>query len=180
MKRHEVEQWVEQFVLGGVAFLPDNVPGIGEQLHLLLDDGRVEALPVHTHRFLRAVAFYYGNDVEAMRRRYGAAIGRKQLVPLPFTSDWVLVPFKVRRPIGRQVVHGWFVAQHIRRMEPLSPQQTRMELLGKHAVTAHHSWRFCQAQMRHVRLVRDVYEEIHYSRSFRLALAMEPESQYGV
>ncbi|OJF16291.1 MAG: hypothetical protein A6D91_09420 [Bacillaceae bacterium G1] len=178
MKRHEVARHVDQFVLSGVAFLPENVPEVGEQLHLLMEDGRVTTLSVHVNRFLRAIAFYFGTDVSALRHRYGPAIGRKQLIPLPFTGDWVMVPLKVRNPIGRQPVYGWFVAQHICRMEPAAPQQTRVELNGKHVVTVLHSFHFCQAQMRHVRLVRDYYAEIHYAR--RLPLVMEPGIPYDV
>lgn len=178
MKRNELEYWAERFVASGVAFLPENVPDLGDRLRLLLDEGGVATLAVQANRFLRAIAFYYGTDVGVMRQRYGPAIGRKQLIPLPFADDWVMVPFKVRHPIGRQVVHGWFVAQHIRRMVPAAPQRTRVELSGPHAVTVHHSWKFCQAQMRHVRLVRDFYEEIHYGRGFRLA--MEPKGDDGL
>mgnify|MGYP001292061759 CR=1 FL=1 len=177
MKRNDLEQWAERFVLNGAAFLPENIPDVGDGLRLLLEDGGMAVLAVSANRFLRAVAFYYGADVAALRRRYGAAIGRKQLVPLPLAADWVIVPFKVRNPIGRQVVHGWFVAQHIRRLTPAAPQRTRLELSGSHAVTVHHSWQFCQAQMRHVRLVRDFYAEIHYGRGF--LLAMEPNGGYG-
>ncbi len=169
MKRQEVERAVEQFVLQGVAFLPENQPGIGDQLRLLQENGLSMILPVQVKRFLNGIAYYYGTDLTAMRQRYGQAIARKQLIPLPFTGDWVLVPFKVRNPIGRQVVHGWFVAHQIHQLEPLAPQRTRLLLAGGHEVSVYHSLNFCQLQLRHVRLVRHFYEEIHFLRYSALA-----------
>lgn len=176
MKRQEVLQAVEQFVLQGVAFLPENQPGIGDQLRLLQENGLATALPVQVNRFLKGIAYYYGADLTVMRQRYGQAIARRQLIPLPFTGDWILVPFKVRIPVGRQVVHGWFVAHQIRQMAPLAPQRTRLVLEGGHDVLVHHSLNFCQMQMRHVTLVCHMYEEIHFRR--RSAVARERGETY--
>lgn len=176
MKRQEILRAVEQFVLQGVAFLPENQPGIGDQLRLLQEDGLTTALPVQVNRFLKGIAYYYGTDLTVMRQRYGQAIARKQLIPLPFTEDWILVPFKVRTPIGRQVVHGWFAAHQIRQMAAQAPQRTRLALAGGHDVTVHHSLNFCQMQLRHVTLVRHLYEEIHFRR--RSAVVRERGETY--
>ena len=63
--------------------------------------GAVEADRRSVKANLRRLARFYQVDLEAARRRYGQYLGRAQGVPLPFSLSLVLVPVKMRVPVGK-------------------------------------------------------------------------------
>lgn len=152
---------IERFVHQGVALVPQNIIDIGEGLYLLMDNGDRVLLKLPVTRFLKELAYYYGVDLTALRNMYGQALGRKQLIPLPFAGDWILVPLKVRVPIGKQTAYGWFVPQMVQRVNKTGPRETRLHLVGPHEVLVYHSLEFYHMQMRHVTLVQHRYYQIH-------------------
>ncbi|MGI6706571.1 MAG: hypothetical protein ACOX6S_10145 [Clostridia bacterium] len=58
---------------------------------------------------LRDIAAFYHMDIGLIRRKYGELIGCRNTIPLPFTPELILVPFKVRQPLGtNDGAYGYF------------------------------------------------------------------------
>lgn len=116
MKKKEeqvVQMEVTDFFQHGVAFIPTNEPNVGDVLLVLGKNGEKEMLHRSARSYLQQLAKLFGVDLSSLRNRYGVAIGKKQLIPLPFALKWTLIPIQVRKPIGKQQAHGWIVKQAI-------------------------------------------------------------------
>ncbi len=151
---------VEQFVARGQAFMPVNAEGKGDIVKLLFPGGQTYLLDVQARTFLKQILRFFGGDLLSLRKRYGQVIGKKQLIPLPLSRQWTLVPFNMRIPIGRQDRTGWVVAQYVHQIEELSPTVTDIHL-EQMKIRVYHSRTFCLQQMRSARLVQAEFEEIH-------------------
>lgn len=156
------EDVMERFLLNGCAFIPDNGEGVGEQLNVLLQDGQCVTFNGRAQTFLERTVKHFGGDLVALRKIYGQVIGRKQHIPLPLAESFTLVPYKVRKPIGRQGAYGWLVAEHILSVQRKDRLRTAIYLTGSHEVTSLQSVESCRQQLRHVLLVRQ-----HYGRLYR-------------
>lgn len=166
-----VHHMIERFLIGGSAFVPYNREGTGDQLIVLLANGDKESLNIRAQTFLEQTVRSFGNDLVALRRIYGQAIGRKYYVPLPLTPQFTLVPFKIRKPIGRQGAHGWIVSEQIRSLKYKSSGISTLYLTGNHKVTALQSVESCEQQLRHVLLV-----QYHYGKLQRRPVVVRESS----
>ncbi len=70
----------------------------GNATRVYTADGCVYEDSRRTVSVLKAIARYYGADLQALRKNYGAVLGLSQYVPLTLTPKLVLVPLKMRRP----------------------------------------------------------------------------------
>lgn len=156
-----MEHRVERFIKEGCAFIPRNDDGVGERLILMFKNGETESIQTTVRTYLRHVVRFFGNDLAALRRVYGQVIGKRYQVPLPLTVDMTLVPYKVRRPIGRQGAYGWFMAEEIRGLRRLSRVHTAIYLTGEHEITGLQSLESCEKRLRHVLLVKNHYTMLH-------------------
>ncbi|AQS56223.1 competence protein ComK [Novibacillus thermophilus] len=152
---------VERFLMDGSACIPRNCTDVGDQLMLLLTSGKRECIKMTVRTFLKQSVAYFGNDLAALRKIYGQVIGKRYQVPLPLTEQLTLVPFKVRKPIGRQGAHGWFVAEHIRGLKRRSKVSTTIDVDGGHDILCLQSLESCEQQLRHVMLVKNHYMALH-------------------
>lgn len=151
---------VERFILRGQAFLPINKEGKGDIVKLIFDEGNTLLVDVQGRTFFNQVLAYFGADAQSIRGRYGPVIGKKQMVPFPLSTQWVLIPFYTRVPIGRQSRTGWIVGQRISEIKEVSRGKSSIAL-NRAEVLVYHSKRFCQQQLRHARLVLLEYEQVH-------------------
>ncbi|GAB7387581.1 hypothetical protein BSNK01_14180 [Bacillaceae bacterium] len=151
---------IERFIDHGVGFMPVNKSGIGDQVEVLYGDGSREFLETNSLSFLHQLVEMFGYRYSAIKNVYGKAIGRRKNVPLPLTKGWTLVPFKTRRPTGRQNCQGWFVASAIRGIRRETPLVSVLDL-PCHRVTVLSSLETCQAQMNNVILVEHHFRQIH-------------------
>lgn len=155
------QHWVERFLIDGSAFVPHNHEGVGDQLIVMLANGEKVQVRMKAQTFLEQVVRFFGSDLVALRKLYGQVIGRRYQVPLPLTAQFTLVPYKVRKPIGRQGAHGWFVAEQIRGLKRKSRVSTTIYLIGKYEITVLQSLESCEQQLRHVLLVQHHYAKLH-------------------
>ena len=89
--------WEEEFA----ALVPCYDENGGNATLIYSAGGAVEADRRSVKANLRRLARFYQVDLEAARRRYGQYLGRAQGVPLPFSLSLVLVPVKMRVPVGK-------------------------------------------------------------------------------
>lgn len=153
---------IEHFVSKGQAFLPVNAVGKGDIVQLIYQDGSTQLIDVQAQTFLKHVLSFFGTDLLSLRRRYGRVIGKKQLVPLPLSKQWTLVPFNTREAIGRQTRTGWIVFSKIQHLLEKNPHQTTIQL-HEYSVMIYHSERFTFEQLRNAKLVEVEFEQIHSS-----------------
>jgi len=132
---------VERFLMDGSACIPRNCTDVGDQLMLLLTTGKREFVKMTVRTFLKQSVAYFGNDLAALRKIYGQVIGKRYQVPLPLTEQLTLVPFKVRKPIGQQGAHGWFVAEHIQGLKRRSKVSTTIDVDGGHDILCCSHWK---------------------------------------
>ncbi len=165
MKENTIEKFVEQ----GSGFYPRNKEGRGEVLEILWQDGTISSTKIHASSYLKQIVQLFGGDLVNLRKLYGEVIGRKQMVPLPLTYNWVLVPFKMQNPIGRQESIGWFVAQDIVSFRTVGKLLTEIELKRGFHLTCYHSYQFCAQQMRSVTLVLVKFQQLHARRLVNIA-----------
>lgn len=152
---------IERFIKEGCGFIPKNCSGVGERLILMFKNGETESIQTSVRTYLGHIVRFFGNDLVALRRVYGQVIGKRYQVPLPLTVEMTLVPYKVRRPIGRQGAYGWFIAEEICGLKRLSRVNTAIYLTGDHEVIALQSLESCEQRLRHVLLVKNHYTVLH-------------------
>ncbi|MCF6094953.1 hypothetical protein L1765_13385 [Microaerobacter geothermalis] len=167
---------LEDFIMEGVAFIPYYMPSYGESTKFLFEDGSFRVSTVSSRTFLQRIHRFFGMDNMAMKQKLGREIGRKNLIPLPFSRHWTLVPFKVRKPIGNQPAYGWVLSHSILEMKEESRIRTTLLLTGSHQLTVLQSFGSCQSQMRNVKLVEYYFHDLHQKmdRIFERRLRIYP------
>lgn len=92
----KVEKMVEK---GLAAFIP--VYEDGNVTRIFTCDGQQILVRRTCRTVLKNLARFYGVDLVAVRERYGRSINKKQGVPIPMTTNLLLIPVKVRKnPLG--------------------------------------------------------------------------------
>lgn len=150
------------FLSKGCAFFATAVAGEGLYLKVLYVDGTSEELPTSAHSFLHGIVQFFGYDIVAMRKQYGQAIGKSQMVPLPLTEDWILTPFKVASKPEDEFTMGWVIAQAIIGINSENRAVTKFSLKGNHTLYCAHGVNYCKQQLRHVALVQHRYQFLHH------------------
>ncbi len=173
------EVWIDRFITDGVAFIPINAAPYGDHIQLLCRDGEIHHVNRTAVSFLQAVVQVFGVDLSTLRKQYGQAIGRKQLIPIPLSRAYTLVPFKTRMPIGNQVTTGWFVAEEIQSFLPDSKMTALIRLVNKQVIKVFHDEDWCLRQMRHVVLAQHRYQHLHSQlQNYRIHEAKTPYRTY--
>jgi hypothetical protein len=151
---------VESFLATGQAFLPVNVKDQGDAVQLYLKDGSSEVLDMQCRTFLNKLLAYFGTSMSVNRDRYGALVGKKQLVPVILSYGITLIPFNVREAIGKQTRTGWVITREISHFHKQSPYHTVVGL-DQHEISVMHSEKFCFEQLKNARCIELYYGEIH-------------------
>lgn len=92
-----MERWKDNLA----ALIPCYDPGGGNATLIYTISGELERDRRTVRWILRRLARACCVDLDAARLRFGEYLACNQGVPLPFTDALVLVPLKVRRPVGR-------------------------------------------------------------------------------
>lgn len=148
---------VADFFQLGVAFIPSNEPNVGDVLLVFGKNGEKQVLHRTARSYLQQLAKFFGVDLSSLRTRYGVAIGKKQLIPLPFALKWTLIPIQVRKPIGKQQAHGWIVKQAIEQIYP----GEQIILKGGHRIPLLNSYEEMRRILREAQLVELHYQLLH-------------------
>jgi len=84
---------------GIVAVVPRYRDGSGDSVDFITSDGIVSSCSHTINWALKSIARYYGVDMISIKKRYSEMLGAKHNLPLPFASEAVFMPVKVRKPI---------------------------------------------------------------------------------
>jgi hypothetical protein len=158
-------QWlsVQKFVAEGQVCLPVWTEPAGHATKLVFTDGSTAVLPVQAPAFCHDVARYFRTTLPALRSESASILSRKQLLPLPFSRGWVLVPFRVCIDAPSARNKSWLVARYILDIRKGSSAEMTEIQLHDTVVTVYHSPRFCAQQLQRAayveRLLDSVYEQ---------------------
>ncbi|WP_422445520.1 hypothetical protein [Thermoanaerobacterium sp. DL9XJH110] len=136
----------------------------GNVTKLIASDG-TEFIEKRTCRtVLKNIARLYGADLAAIRKRYGRQINKKHVVPIPFGSNLVLIPIKVReRPLGENDgTLGYINFRDISRVEEAGGGASYITLKGGTDVHALVSCQTVREYMKNALLVESLYIATHF------------------
>lgn len=153
-------EWVEPFIQRGQAIIPVNKEGVGDIVRIVDLSGEEHDLAMQAQTFLKHVLAFFGADLTTLRRRYGQVVGKQKMVPLPLSRSFVLVPFNMRKPIGRQSRTGWVVSRRVKGVREVGDTLSEL-MLSRYTLRVYHSRAFCLQQLRNARLVQLEYAELH-------------------
>ncbi|MFV9510233.1 hypothetical protein [Tepidibacillus sp. LV47] len=156
------------FMLKGSAFFPEPIVNRGLLLKVLFQDGTEEILSTTAQSFLNQIIQFFGYDLVALRKQYGQAIGKRQMVPLPLLEDWILIPLKLSNQLNGEFFLGFVVAQSMVHMEEENKSITKLFLEGNHKIYCGHRISFCNQQIRHAALVQHRYRLLHGKGNLQL------------
>ncbi|HHX88105.1 MAG TPA: hypothetical protein GX693_08035 [Firmicutes bacterium] len=110
---------------------------------------------------LRRLARLYSVDLQAVRQNYGAYLGCRQGVPLPFSTALVLVPLKLRLPVGKNDgCYGYINVLAVESFQPDADCRGRciIKLAGGHSLTCLYTFRTVQKKMGLGKIALDCYQ----------------------
>ncbi len=106
---------------------------------------------------LRRLARSYCLDLEALRRDCGRYLGLAQGMPLPFSAALILVPLKMRRPVGRH--DGSYGYVNCLAVEELttttSPGKCRLLLRGHHNLECLYTEQTARKKLQRGKILQD-------------------------
>lgn len=92
----ELEKMVSE---GIMAILPVYVKSKGNCCHILTYKGKTYELDKTLKTMLIRLSKYYFVDLKAVKSYYGNLLNIKNLIPIPFNSENIYIPLKIRKPI---------------------------------------------------------------------------------
>lgn len=115
---------LEELWPGILGFYPCYQPNGSNSTCIVFHDGRQHIDSRKTKTFLQSTARIFASDLTALRQNYQGFLGCKGMVPLPLHRNFVLVPFKVRRPQYKDHgATGYAVLKQIKSVEQAAPVQ---------------------------------------------------------
>lgn len=118
------------------AFFP-NYTDSGDVTKVFFKTGKAVEVSQKTTSFLNKVASFYSMDVKALRRRSAKRTGKKNMLPLPFSSLLLLVPVKVRNiRVDGDYTLGYVNKYAVKQIQSTAqaPYATDILLTGNHHV----------------------------------------------
>lgn len=109
--------------------------------------------------FLQAFFRYQGLDLYQLRKKYGQLLQRRNGIPVPLGPYIVLVPAKVRQPVGKgDGAYGYVSFDQVEKVEEKG-RQGIFHLTGDVLISTLWSPRILHQQLLYARLVQQNYEE---------------------
>ncbi len=111
---------------------------------------------------LRRLARLYSVDLQAIRQNYGSYLGCRQGVPLPFSAGLVLVPLKIRSPVGKN--DGCYGYINVPAVDSICPDgdcrgRCVIALAGGYSLTCLYTCRTVQNKIRLAKIALDYYRQ---------------------
>ena len=142
METHEIMQIA--------AFIPDYQSGAGHGIKIFI----VMVLPVDSLQFrsyIKKLAKTFTVNLQEARRRYGAVIGRKNLIPLVLSPFLLFVHLKARKPmVPGDPAYGYFRLRSVQEVVS-TPQSCLLLLEGGHTLPIIQSYRATCSHLRKAR-----------------------------
>ncbi|NLI60466.1 MAG: hypothetical protein GX375_03440 [Clostridiales bacterium] len=94
----EVRDWMDKGMCGLLPIYDDDG---GNYTKLIFENDSPIIIKKRTNTILVRLAAFFQKDIRLIRAQAREVTGRRNMNPLPITQDIILVPFKVRKPIGK-------------------------------------------------------------------------------
>lgn len=123
----KLEDWFRQKAQAINAFYP--VYDDGNATVVLLEGEQKEIIPKRIKTVKRIFCRSFGIDPSARTAQFRAVVGRKNAVPLVIKPGLVLVPFKMRKPLGADDGAWGYVVEN--KIKYVSDKGEKTEILFK-------------------------------------------------
>ena len=94
----DIKDWINKGMCGLVPIYHKNG---GNYTKLIFEDNPPTIIEKRIHTVLVRLAAFFQKDIRLIRQQAREVTGQRSMNPLPITSDIILVPFKMRKPIGK-------------------------------------------------------------------------------
>ncbi|QIB27517.1 hypothetical protein [Caloranaerobacter azorensis] len=110
---------------------------------------------------LKNMAKFYALDLMASREYYGKIIGISNTVPIPFDSENIFVPLKVRKPIFKN--DGSFGYFNLKFIYDIKEEKSGVYIIleGNIKVRINQTLKTAYKHIRHGEIVKRVYDKKH-------------------
>lgn len=143
METHEIMQIA--------AFIPDYQSGAGHGIKIFYRDGSTGWIHCSFRSYIKKLAKTFTVNLQEARRRYGAVIGRKNLIPLVLSPFLLFVPLKARKPlVPGDPAYGYFRLRSVQEVVS-TPQSCLLLLEGGHTLPIIQSYRATCSHLRKAR-----------------------------
>lgn len=162
--------------MGLAALLP--VYDGGNVTRLITSGGEQIIDPRTPRTVIRNLARIFGVDLAAIREQYGKPLNKRNIIPLPFAADFVLIPVKVRQqPLGQNDgTLGYVVFREIVRVEKVDNKSSSIILKSGVAIPTVVSEATVKEYIKNARLVENLYMSRHFPKA---KAVHENEGIYG-
>jgi len=154
----------------GIACLkPIYERGIGNATQIVTVPGNSYIDTRITKSVVKHLARLYGIDLSAMRKNYGEIVGQKNMVPIPFNKNLLMIPLKMRKPITRNDGTTGYV--NLTQLETIKDQGgTQVLLILKNGIQVRclMTASTVKKHIRNARIILQHYQQTHTSLEFPL------------
>ncbi|KPU26440.1 hypothetical protein TR13x_10200 [Caloranaerobacter sp. TR13] len=111
---------------------------------------------------LKNIAKFYTLDLMASREYYGKMIGISNIVPIPFDSENIFIPLKVRKPIFKN--DGSFGYFNLKFINDIKEEKNEVYIIlkGNVKVRINQTLKTAYKHVRHGEIVKRVYDKKTY------------------
>ncbi len=159
-----------QHLKEGIACLkPIYERGIGNATQIITVPGNSYIDTRITKSVLKHLARLYGVDLSAMRKNYGEIVGQKNMVPIPFNKNLLMIPLKMRKPITRNDGTTGYI--NLTQLEAVKDQgENQVLLILKNGIQVRCLMKASTVEkhVRNARIVLQHYQQTHTRLKFPL------------
>jgi len=96
--RRDIKGWIDKGIYG---LVPIYHKDGGNYTKLIFKSDPPILVEKRVQRVIVRLAAFFQKDIRLIRQQAGEITGQRSMNPLPITLDIILVPFKMRKPIGK-------------------------------------------------------------------------------
>lgn len=166
---------LEQILLEGIeALIPLYRENIGDTSKIIKKDGTIYLENRKVKAVLNNLAKIYSIDLISVRRKYATVVNQRNILPIPFSKDITLIPFKMRVPIfpsdGSQ---GYINLESIKSINEIdSGKNVEICTVNNQKITCLTSLATANKRISYAKIVKYYYINLH-SDSSRLPQQLE-------
>ncbi|NLY43852.1 MAG: hypothetical protein GX066_07770 [Clostridiaceae bacterium] len=153
----------ELFIIGIAAILPTYQLGIGDISTIIDNNGNEYLVASKVKTILNRLARIYALDLKQVRRKYSHVIRQKNIVPIPFSEHFILIPFKIRKPKAENDGSlGYISLESIYKIEEIKEENNVFIILksGKR-IKCLVSYKTANRHIQNAHIVKNHYRELH-------------------
>lgn len=152
----DIEKMVKDEI---IALIPLYVDNKGNSTKIITNKSNSIILYKTIRTALKLLAKYFMIDLSSARKYYGDLIGSSNVIPIPFSSDNILVPIKTRRPISKN--DGSFSYINLRFIKNIHERDNGVYILmeGNVEIKCIQNIKTVKKHISQGRIVKKIYDE---------------------